>query len=87
MGKIVALSEAKARLSEIMKEVSETRDMVTITKGGTAAGVLLSTEEYESLIETLEILSDPDLMTALRQAEKAAGKGKMLSHEEIWSEL
>lgn len=87
MGKIIALSEAKARLSEIMKEVSETRDMVTITKGGTAAGVLLSTEEYESLIETLEILSDPDLMTALRQAEKAAGKGKMLSHEEIWSEL
>ncbi len=87
MGKIVALSEAKARLSEIMKEVSETRDMVTITKGGTAAGVLLSTEEYESLIETLEILSDPKLMAALKQAEKAAGKGKMLSHEEIWSEL
>ncbi len=87
MGKIVALSEAKARLSEIMKEVVETRDMVTITRGGTAAGVLLSTEEYESLIETLEILSDPQLMTALKQAEKQAGKGNLLSHEEIWSEL
>lgn len=87
MGKIVALSEAKARLSEIMKEVVETRDMVTITKGGTAAGVLLSTEEYESLIETLEILSDPQLMTALKQAEREAGKGNLLSHEEIWSEL
>ena len=87
MGKIVALSEAKARLSEIMKEVVETRGMVTITKGGTAAGVLLSTEEYESLIETLEILSDPQFMTALKQAEREAGKGKLLSHEEIWSEL
>jgi antitoxin YefM len=87
MGKIVALSEAKARLSEIMKEVSETRDMVTITKGGTAVGVLLSTEEYESLIETLEILSDPKLTTVLKQAERLAGKGKLLTHEEIWSEL
>ena len=87
MGKIVALSEAKARLSEIMKEVSETRGMVTITKGGTAAGVLLSTAEYESLIETLEILSDPHLTAALKQAERSAGKGKLLSHEEVWSEL
>ena len=87
MGKTVALSEAKARLSEIMKEVVETRDTVTITRGGTAAGVLISTEEYESLIETLEILSDPQLMAILRQAEREAGKGKLLSHEEIWSEL
>ena len=87
MSKVIALSEAKARLSEIMKEVSETRDVVTITKGGSAAGVLLSTEEYESLTETLEILSDPQLMAALKQAEKEAGKGKLLTHEEIWSEL
>lgn len=87
MGKVVPLSEAKARLSEIMREVVETRDMVTITKGGAAAGVLLSTAEYESLIETLEILSDPQLMTAMKQAERSAGKEKLLSHEEIWGEL
>ena len=87
MGRTVALSEAKARLSEIMKEVVESRDTVTITRGGTPAGVLLSTEEYESLIETLEILSDPQLMAALMQAEREAGKGKLLSHEEIWGEL
>ena len=87
ISKVIALSEAKARLSEIMKEVSETRDVVTITKGGSAAGVLLSIEEYESLIETLEILSDPQLMAALKQAEKEGGKGGFLSHEEVWSEL
>ena len=86
MGKVIALSEAKARLSEIIREVSETRDVVTITKGG-AAGVLLSSEEYESLIETLEILSDPQLMTSLKQVEKEAGKGKFLTHEEVWGEL
>lgn len=87
MNKVIALSEAKARLSEIMKEVSETRDVVTITKGGTAAGVLLSSEEYESLIETLEILSDPQLMAILKQSEKEAGKGKFLTHDEVWGEL
>jgi prevent-host-death family protein len=87
MSKVIALSEVKARLSEIMKEVSETRDVITITKAGSPAGVLLSADEYESLIETLEVLSDPELTAALKQAEKEAGKGKFLSHEEIWSEL
>ena len=87
MTKVIALSEAKARLSEIMKEVSETRNTVTITKGGSPAGVLLSAEEYDSLIETLEILSDPQLMDALRQAEKESGKGKFLTHDEVWGEL
>lgn len=87
MSKIIALSEAKARLSEIMKELGETRDTVTITRGGTPAGVLLSAEEYDSLIETLEILSDPQLMTALKEAEKEAGRGAFLTHDEVWGEL
>lgn len=87
MTRTIALSEAKARLSEIMKEVGETQDIVTITKGGLPAGVLISAQEYESLIESLEILSDPGLMTSLKLAAAEEKKGKLLSHEEIWSDL
>lgn len=87
MSKTIPLSEAKAKLSEIIKNISETKDVFTISKGGEPAGVLLSVEEYESLLETLEILSDPELMAALRKAEKEEKKGKFLTHEEVWSEL
>lgn len=87
MSRTIALSEAKGRLSEIMKEVGETQDIVTITKGGVPAGVLISAEEYESLIETLEILGDPALMASLQQAAKEEKKGTLLSHEEIWGDL
>ena len=87
MSRTIALSEAKAHLSEIMREVGETQDIVTITRGGLPAGVLISAEEYESLIETLEILGDPGIMASLKKAAKEEQKGKLLSHEEIWSDL
>ena len=84
MPKTIPLSEAKAHLSEIIKDVSETQEIVTISKGGVPATVMMSVEEYESLIETLEILSDPELMAQLRKAKKEKEKGKLLTHEEVW---
>jgi antitoxin YefM len=87
MPKTIPLSEAKARLSELVKDVSETHEIITISKGGVPATVMLSVDEYESLIETLDILSDPDLMKKLKQAEKELKEGKFLTHEEVWGEL
>jgi antitoxin YefM len=87
MPKTISLSEAKARLSEIVKKVGDTRDVYTISRGGKPAGVLLSVEEYESLLETLEILSDPEALAALREARKEEKKGEFLTHEEVWGGL
>ena len=85
MPKTISLSEAKARLSEIVKKVGDARDVYTISRGGKPAGVLLSVEEYESLLETLEILSDPEAMAALKEARREEKKGRLLTHEEVWS--
>lgn len=84
MPKTISLSEAKARLSEIVKKVGDTRDVYTISRGGAPAGVLLSVEEYESLLETLEILSDPEAMAAIREARREEKKGRLLTHDEVW---
>ena len=87
MSRTISLSEAKAKLSELVKNVTETRDVLTISKGGIPAGVLMSVDEYESLLETLEILSDPELMAALKEAGVEEQKGEFLTHEDIWSGL
>ena len=87
MLRTIPLSEAKAHLSEIVKDVSETEEVVVISKGGAPSTVLMSVGEYESLMETLEILSDPDLMKRIKQAEKELKEGKFLTHEEVWGEL
>lgn len=84
MPRTIPLSEAKAHLSEIVKDVSEMQEIVTISKGGVPATVMMSVDEYESLIETLEILADPDMMAALREAEQEKKAGKKLTEEEFW---
>jgi len=58
---------------------------VRITRSGRPAGVLLSAEEYEGLMETLDILSDPELSRAVQAGLEEADQGRLVSHEEVWN--
>jgi antitoxin YefM len=66
-----SLADAKDRLSELIKSVQETHERFVITKDGKPAVVLISVEDLESLEETLEILSDPKLVAAIRKGRAA----------------
>jgi antitoxin YefM len=65
-----SLADAKSRLSELVAAVTGTWQRVVITKNGRPAAVLMAVEDLEALIETLEVLSDPDAMAAIRAAEQ-----------------
>jgi len=81
---IVPLSEAKTHLARLLAEVEKLGEGVTITRSGRPAGVLLSIEEYEGLLETLDILADSKLMASLRRGLRDADKGRVLSDDEVW---
>ena len=76
--RILPLAEAKAKLSQLVADVANTDEEVTITKNGRAAAVLMSYEEFESWQETLAVLSDRELVkeirTGLRQLKQERGK-------------
>ena len=82
--KTIPLSEAKSGFSKLIDEISKTHGVYQITRGGIPEGILLSADEYESLLETLEILSDPDLMKQIQQSKKEIEKGRLLTHEEVF---
>ncbi len=63
------LTQARNRLSEIVDEVTATGSEFVITLHGKPAAVVMGYEDYESLIETLNILSDTEAMKALTEAE------------------
>jgi prevent-host-death family protein len=65
-----SLADAKSRLSELVASVAGTWERVVITKNGRPAAVLIAVEDLEALIETLEVLSDPDAMAAIQAAER-----------------
>jgi prevent-host-death family protein len=65
----ISLTEARDNLRSIVDDVLETSSQFTITRHGRNVAVILSYDEYESLIETLNILSDADAMDAIAEAE------------------
>ena len=71
------LAQVKNRLSEVVERVEREHGRVVITKHGRAAAVILSIEDLESLEETLAILSDPELMAQIREAERDATRNRI----------
>ena len=67
---ITSLADAKARLSELVATVAGTWERVVITKNGHPAAVLMSVEDLEALVETLEVLSDPEAMAAIHASQR-----------------
>jgi len=70
------LTEARDRLSEILDEVSTTGTEWVITRHGRPVAVILGVDEYESLLESLNILSDDDTMAALDEARADVEDGR-----------
>lgn len=78
----VPLSEAKDRLSALVDQAVATHDIVTITKHGRPAAVLMAADDLESLRETVFWLSQP----GVRQ-DIAAAEGKLATLEQVRAEL
>jgi prevent-host-death family protein len=85
----VPLAEVKNRLSEVVERLEREHGRVVITKHGRPAAVLLSLEDLESLEETLAILSDPELLAAIREAdaEITAGRVTPMTKQEALAEI
>ena len=84
MADILPATTVKRRFLELLAQLGTDRSRITITRNGLPAGVLMSVEEYESLLETLEILADRPLTRGLASARKRLAKGRTLRHDEVW---
>ena len=86
LSETIPASQAKAHFSKLLKRIKEYHESFAITKRGKVEGVLMSIEEYESLIETLEILSDIEFMKGIQRGLKDKKAEKLYTHEEVFSE-
>lgn len=81
---ILPVTAVKRDLMKILKKVSKAGDLFVITKDGKAEGILMSTDEYEGLLETLEILSDKKLLRSLQRAEDDFRKNRIFTHHQVF---
>jgi prevent-host-death family protein len=87
MAKTIPLAEAKKSLSAIVKDVDEKYDRFTITKNGVDKAVIISSEEFDGLLETLDILSNKEERDAIARAKEQVRKGKTISLKDFKSRL
>ena len=71
------LAEVRANLSKFVDEVVRTHERIEVTRKGRRAAVILSADDYDSIVETLAILSDQELMREIRDAEAQAEAGQL----------
>ena len=81
---ILPITDVKRDLLSLVKRIHDLRSSIAITRKGKPAAVLMSVDEYEGLLETIEILSDKKLMRIIRKSKKELDAGKFISHREVW---
>ena len=83
------ISKARNRLLKIAKDLNRHPEhgAVTLTNRGKAVLTVLSSDLYESLVETLEVMNDKKLMADLRKGIREIERGKGIPWEKVKSEL
>lgn len=84
---IAPVTEAKRKLLEFARQAGELGKTVTLTRHGKPYVVMMSAEEYESIQETLEILSDPQSLASLAQSKEDIKAGRLVSWKDLKNEL
>ncbi len=79
----IPLTEAKAKLNELVEEALSTHERVTITRRGKPAVVLISVEDLESMEETLHWQSQPGVREDLQSSRAEAEAGQLMDEAAV----
>lgn len=86
MRKTLPISEAKACLPDVAG-VQEREEEFIVTRNGRPAAVLINVAGYERLKETIDVLSDAELVRQIRRSRRFYAKGsKGLTFEDVFGE-
>lgn len=83
---ILPVTQVKRDLMKLLRSLHAKGGIYTITKDGRAAGILMSPEAYEGLLETIEIIQDRTLLRSLRRAIKQLQEGKTYTEKEVFED-
>ncbi len=83
MNKVVSATHARKNFFQLLKIAGKPGSSVTITVEGRSPLVIMSQEEFEGWQETLEIMSDPELVKAIREGTEDMLAGRVVPLEEL----
>lgn len=87
MTRTLSLTKAREELPTLVEKAQKQLNEFVITVRGEPAAVIMSIAEYESWKETMDIMSDPGLMKAIKQGEEDVKKRRVYDWEDVKKEL
>lgn len=87
MAKTIPVRDFRSNLAQLLSDVADRRDHVVVTRNGRPAAALVPIDEYESLEETSEILSDTDALAALEAGLGELARDETVGLDEVRREL
>jgi antitoxin YefM len=79
MTNLIAISDARMNLPELVSNINTKLDRVIITVNGQPKVVMVSIDELESLEETAEVLAIHNIKKDIRKSRKQIKKGSYTS--------
>lgn len=81
MSQAITYSEARQNLADTMNRVCDHHEPVIITRQKSPSVVMMSLEDYNSIMETAYLLRSPANASRLRDSLNAANAGATTAHE------
>lgn len=73
-----SLRDVRDHLSEVLDRVEHHHERVVVTRNGRPAAVIVSPDDLEQMQETIDVLSDPEALADIREADAAYARGDVI---------
>ena len=80
-------AEVQAELPELLDLLEAADEHIIVVRNDRPAAMIMSYQEYESLTETLDILSTPGALEEIREADARISAGEYFTEADIRADL
>ncbi len=82
MRETLDISEARKRFNTIDRDLKE-RPVIYITRHNREAFAIIDIDYLESVMETMEVLGDPEAMQMLNESLRDIERGELIDQEDV----
>ena len=80
--KTMTVTQAKSQFLSLLRKSNDLGEVFSVTLNGSPYGVIMSQQDYEEMLETIDILQNEKLSRDLLKRIKDADQGKYISFEQ-----
>ena len=84
--KIMPVTRVKRDLLDILKTMAEEQSTITITRNGEPVSVMMTPDRYDALMETIEILSDKEVLNKLAKSSDDFKSDRIYKDKDVWQD-